>query len=214
MMAVLGGSFVSIKMRQRAINAKEQVINAKLQDAEVAIEQFEQLQKKRRAMMKTALTTAELLEPVPRSVLLASLTNNLPSGVSLLRLNIIQKEPKRVVTTNTTATAVNTAISKYQQAQGGTSIEPSIASTEKLIETHIDIEGIASSDRQVAAYIQSLSSSSILNNVALVESVENKVEDVVSRRFKLKAMLAMNAHLTKEDVEKIKSRNESGTRIF
>jgi Tfp pilus assembly protein PilN len=213
MMAVLGGSFVSIKMRQRAINAKEQVINAKLQDAEVAIEQFEQLQKKRRAMMKTALTTAELLEPVPRSVLLASLTNNLPSGVSLIRLNIIQKEPKRVITTNT-ATAVSTAINKYQQAQGSTASEPSAASVEKFIETHIDIEGVATSDRQVAAYIQSLSSSSILNNVALVESVENKVEDVVSRRFKLKAMLAKNAHLTKEDVDKIKSRNESGTRIF
>ena len=215
MMAVLGGSFVTIKMRQRALNTKEQVINSKLEDAEVAIKQYEELQKKRRAMMKTALTTAELLEPVPRSVLLASLTNNLPSGVSLIRLNIIQKEPKRTVTKAKAAAAVKTTMNKYQLAQtGNTSETELVISTEKLIETHIDIEGIAPSDRQVAAYIQLLSSSSILNNVTLVESKEYKIEEMTSRQFKLKAMLARNAHLTKEDVENIKSRTEKGFRVF
>jgi len=215
MMAVLGGSFVTIKMRQRALNAKEQVINSKLEDAEVAIRQYEQLQMKRRAMMKTALTTAELLEPVPRSVLLASLTNNLPPGVSLIRLNMIQKEPKRTAITAKAAVAVNTAMNKYQRAQAGNiSKTELVISREKLLETHIDIEGIAPSDRQVAAYIQSLSSSSILDDVALVESKEYKIDDVTLRQFKLKAMLAKNAHLTKEDVEHIKSRTEKGFRVF
>ena len=215
MMAVLGGSFATIKMRQKTLNAKEKVINSKLEDAEVAIRQYEQLQKKRRAMMKTALTTAELLEPVPRSVLLASLTNNLPSGVSLIRLNIIQKEPKRTATKAKATAAVDTAMNKYQKAQMGNTGETELViSTEKLIETYIDIEGIAPSDRQVAAYIQLLSSSSILDNVALVESKEYKIEDVISRQFKLKAVLAKNAHLTKEDVENIKSRTEKGFRVF
>jgi len=209
MMAVLGGSFVTIKIRQKAVNAREKVINAKLAEAQVAIDQFEQLQKKRRAMMKTALTTAELLETVPKSVLLASLTNNLPAGVSLVRLNIIQKELKH------RATAAKTAVNKHEQARDDTAnAMQSIISTEKLIETHIDIEGIAPSDRQVAAYIQSLGSSSILSNIALVESKEHKVDDVISRRFKLKAMLAKNAHLTKQDVEAIKLKSGKGLRVF
>jgi len=209
MMAVLGGSFVTIKIRQRAVNAREKVINAKLAEAQVAIDQFEQLQKKRRAMMKTALTTAELLETVPKSVLLASLTNNLPAGVSLVRLNIIQKEPKH------RATAAKTAVNKHEQTRDDmANAMQSIVSTEKLIETHIDIEGIAPSDRQVAAYIQSLSASSILSDVALVESKEHKVDDAISRRFKLKAMLAKNAHLTKQDVEAIKLKSGKGFRVF
>ena len=92
-MAGLGGSFVTIKMRQRACNVQENLVNTKMAQIQEVIQQFEELQTKRKAMMKAALTTAELLEPVPRSVVLASFTNNLPPGVSLLKLSLIQKEP-------------------------------------------------------------------------------------------------------------------------
>ncbi|MHC4658275.1 MAG: PilN domain-containing protein [Planctomycetota bacterium] len=206
-MAALGGSFVTIKIRQRALSAKEEFVNAKLAQTEEAIKQFERLQVKRKAMMKTALTTAELLEPVARSVLLASLTNNLPAGVSLLRLNLVQKQPKR------TATAA--ADTKYQKAQAdkAKAAQPAV-SREKLLETHIDIEGIAPSDRQVAAYIESLGSSSLLDSVALVESKERKIEDTVFRQFKLKARLGKDLHLTKQDVERIRARAERGVRVF
>ena len=194
-MAALGGSFMTIKIRQRALNAKEKLVNAKMAQAQEAIKQFEELQIKRKAMMKTALTTAELLEPVPRSVLLASLTNNLPMGVSLLRLNLIQKEPKR--------TSHITPTNKYQAAQAkkAAAAQPKV-SPEKLLETHIDIEGIAPSDLQVAAYIKQLSNSSLLNNVALVESKEHKAESegVTLRQFKLTAMLRKDVHLTNEDI--------------
>ncbi|MEN6576019.1 MAG: hypothetical protein ABFD90_06725, partial [Phycisphaerales bacterium] len=84
-MAALGGSFVTIKIRQRACRAEESLVNAKMTRLEQSIKQFEDLQSKRQEMMRTALTTAELLEPVPRSVLLASLTNSLPAGVSLIK---------------------------------------------------------------------------------------------------------------------------------
>jgi Tfp pilus assembly protein PilN len=155
-------------------------------------------------MMKTALTTAELLEPVARSVLLASMTNDLPAGVSLLRLKLVQKEPKKsnqVVSTT-----------KYQQAQSDKDGVDSRVSREKLLETHIAIEGVAPSDRQVAAYIESLSGSSLLDSVALVESKEHKIEEgTMLRRFKLTALVSRDIHLTKEDIEKIKAQGlESG----
>jgi len=194
-MAALGGSFLTIKIRQRALMAKEQLVNAKLAKAQEAIAQFEQLQAKRKAMMKSALTAAELLESVPKSVLLASLTNNLPPGVSLLGLKILQKRPLRRETTPVTT--------KFQKAQGQ---EQGVISPEKLLQTHIDIEGLAPSDRQVAAYIQALGSSSLLNKVALVESKEYKIEDTVYRKFKLKAMLAKDIQLTKDEIDKIRSR--------
>jgi hypothetical protein len=208
-MTALGGSFVAIKIRQRACSTNEKLVSARMAEAQEVIEQFEQLQDKRREMMKTALTTAELLEPVPRSVLLASLTNNLPPGVSLLELHLIQKQSKQKGKAATT--------SKYQaaQAQKRTSQTQALAQAgqmqqsenpEKFLETHISIGGTAPSDLQVAAYIERLSNSSLLDNVALVESVECKVEDNTFRQFKLTAMLRKDVHLTTDNIEGIRDK--------
>ncbi len=219
-MAALGGSFMTIKLRQRALIAEEKRVSAKMAQAEEAMKQFEELQAKRKVMIKTALTTAELLEPVPRSVLLASLTNNLPPGVSLLRLKLVQKKPKRIhrpVSAN-----------KYRAAQAKNSAAgQSKVSPEKLLETYIDIEGIAPSDIQVASYIEQLCGSTLLDNVALVESKEHKdrrpsrtqavylgASESAYREFKLAAMLRKDVHLTEEDIGKIKTKREMAVRNF
>lgn len=199
-MTALGGSFITIKISQRACNEKEMLVNERMAKMQEAIKQFEELQVKKRAMMKTALTTAELLEPVPRSVLLASITNNLPPGVSLVNLNLLQKEPKQ--------TGKVVATSKYQASQTEKKAIQENLSPEQLLETHIDIEGIAPSDLQVASYIERLGNSSLMENVALVESKELKVQDSTFRKFKLTAMLKKEAHLTKEDVETIRGKAE------
>ena len=207
MMMALGGSYMAIMIRQRACMASERIVNDRLAKMQEAIRQFEELQTKRREMMKTALTTAELIEPVPRSLVLASLTNNLPQGVSLSTLELIQKQPK--------SGSRSTSTSKYQAAQaqktsqeGSDSENDEPVNPEKLLETHIEIGGIAPSDLQVAAYIESLGQSTLVDSVALVESKECKVADNIFREFKLTAMLRKDVHLTKADIEKIRHRAE------
>ena len=207
-MIALGGSFVSIKIRQRACYTSEELINARMTEIKESINQFEELQTRKREMMKTALTTSELLEPVPRSILLASLTNNLPEGVSLSKVDLIQKQMKQNPTVATTSkfqsAQSQNANSKAAQSRNGAPENP-----EKLLETLIDIGGLAPSDLQVASYIEQLSNSSLLDNVALVESKEYKIEDSTLRQFKLSAMLRKNVHLTKDDIEGIKSKAEN-----
>jgi hypothetical protein len=207
-MMSLGGSFVTIKIRQRACAAKEKLVNSRMSKMQEAIKQFDELQVKKRAMMKTALTTAELLEPVPRSILLAALTNNLPQGVSLLNLSLVQKEPKKKPG-HQTAT-----ISKYQASQVEKKVAQEKLSPEQLLETLIEIQGMAPSDLQVASYIERLSNSSLLDNVALVESKELKIDDSTFRQFKLTAMLEKNVHLTKDDIDTIKNKAESSVWNF
>lgn len=197
-MVVLVGLFVTIKVRQRVLVTREKLIDAKMAQAHEAIKQFEQLQAKRNAMWKRALTTAELLEPVSRSVLLASLTNNLPAGVSLLHLSAIQKEPPKSRFQTT---------SKYERARTKrTAAARPKQSREKLLRMHIGIEGIAPSDIEVAAYIERLSSSKLLENVTLVESREHEAEDTTFRQFKLTAMLKKDIQLTDEDIDKIRAK--------
>jgi hypothetical protein len=213
MMMALVGSYMAIMIRQRACMASERIVNDRLAKMQEAIRQFEELQTKRREMMKTALTTAELIEPVPRSLVLASLTNNLPQGVSLSKLELIQKQPK--------LGSRPTSTSKYRAAQaqktsqeGSDSEDDEPVNPEKLLETHIEIGGIAPSDLQVAAYIESLGQSTLVDTVALVESKEFKVEDNAFREFKLTAMLRKDVHLTKNDVEEIRQRAKSGVWKF
>jgi len=208
-MAALGGSFVAIKIRQRVCGTEESLVNAKMARMQESIKKFEELQAKRKEMMKTALTTAELIEPVPRSVLLASLTNTLPIGVSLVKLDVRQAEPAKENPRS------RSAQNKYEAAQARKGDEPTTRlSAEQRLDTHMDIQGMAPSDIQVAEYIRRLSNSVLLENVALIESAEKVVEGTSFRHFKLKAMLAQEVHLTKEDVDEIRARAEHSVYQF
>ncbi|MCK4887807.1 MAG: PilN domain-containing protein [Planctomycetes bacterium] len=192
-MAGLTGCFVTIKIRQKACQSQEKIVNEKMAKAHQAIAKFEKLQAKRKNMMKTALMTAELIEPVPRSILLASLTNDLPKGASLVKLSLVQKAPKKV--------AKAKPKSKFDATADKKAV---VVSKEQLLDTNIDIEGIAPSDLQVATYIKRLTDSMLFDNVFLVESKEWKMDDVSFRQFKLKTMLKKGVHLTSEDIEEIK----------
>lgn len=194
-MAGLTVSFLTIKIRQRACQAQEKIVTEKMAKAQQAITKFEKLQAKRKNMMKTALTTAELIEPIPRSILLASLTNDLPKGASLVNLSLTQKELKKVADK-----------SKLKSKFDATSNDKKavVVSSEQIIDTNIDIEGVAPSDLQVATYIKRLTDSMLFDNVALIESKEWKLEDVSFRQFKLKTMLKKDVRLTSEDIEEIK----------
>ncbi|MCL5282941.1 MAG: PilN domain-containing protein [Planctomycetes bacterium] len=206
-MAGLAGSFVTIKIRQRACRAQELQVNAKMAKVEESIKKFEDLQARRQAMTRTALTTADLLEPVPRSVLLASLTNSLPPGTSLIKLDMTQKESRN--------TGVDRSKSRPQPGPGKAGAKAEAKpSVEKALETRMEIEGIAPSDLQVASYIEHLNDSILLDNVALVESKETKVDKIVYRQFKLTAMLRKEVHLTKEDVDSIRAKAEQSIYQF
>ena len=215
----LMGAFGIIKMRQKACASQEALVNGKMAHMQEAIKQFEQLQSRRKEMMKTALMTAELLEPVPRSIVLASLTNELPAGTSLMEVKFNQKEP-------TAAKAAPSAYQAKKAASGGKTdsqdaknskdaqdaVKPSV---EQTMETLIDIGGIAPSDLQVAAYIERLGNASLFEGVALVESKEYKnSENAVLREFKLKAQLRNNVRLTEEDVRQIRAKAEKSISNF
>lgn len=201
-MAALAGSFVTIRIRQRACGAEESLVDARMAKMEESIRKFEDLESKRQEMLRTALTTAELLEPIPRSVLLASLTNTLPPGVSLIKLDLTQKQDRSRIPAPSPKTNYQAARQKSTSSLGG------VPSPEQSLLIQMDIEGIAPSDLQVAAYIEHLDNSILVDNVALVESKEKKIEDTAFRQFKLAAVLSREVHLTKEDIDEIRAKAE------
>lgn len=203
-MVALSGSFFTIKYRQRRLNSREKMVDRELAQREEEIEKVKELQEKRNQMWATALTTVELIEPVSKSLLLASLTNNLPDGVSLLRLSLIQKQAQAASgpSSLTVAKYKSLKAAKEEDSSGKVSLEESL-------QTQISIEGIAPSDLEVAAYIERLGNSVLITNVALVESAEFEVKNSKSqsskkfRRFKLTAMLNKSVELTNDDIKKL-----------
>lgn len=207
MIGAIGITFGFIKMRQRAVQAEIAAFNTRMAKAKEQIAQLEELKVKGKTMLKTMVMTAELLEPVPRSIVLASLTNNLPSGVSLLECKLDEKEIK-------VASAKPATRTKTTAAKGGQASKP-VAPEEPShkIETKLELMGIAPSDIEVASYIARLSGSVLLSQVELVESKERIIDEIKFREFKLRAMLKPNLTLTKEDIDSIRLRYDKETSI-
>ena len=209
MLGAIGITFGFIKMRQRSVEAELIGLNARMTAANQQIAQLEELKSKSKTMMKTMVMTAELLEPIPRSVLLASLTNNLPSGVSLVELDVQTKETKIAPPKKAKVDAAKAKGSQYSKKSGTANAEPE--RPEIKIETNLEMKGIAPSDIQVASYIARLSSSILLDQVELVDSREHEIEGIQFREFRLKAQLKPNLTLTKEDINKIRGKSDEAT---
>ncbi|RKY07514.1 MAG: hypothetical protein DRP66_06575 [Planctomycetota bacterium] len=199
LMSAICVTFSIIKIRQRAARNELAALVQQMSQAQRQIAQLEELKIKSKTMMRTMVMTAELLEPIPRSVILAALTNNLPGGVSLLETRISEKEIIR-------ASPASAGTSQYQAA--GAKAAAQQEPPQKGYETTIEIKGIAPSDIEVAAYIARLSGSVLFDSVALVESKEHKIKETRFREFKLKTMLARNAVLSRDDVGKIREKRE------
>src|SRR5206468_6427185 len=82
-MTTIGTTFSFSERSLRSVEKQHAAVEAEYTEAARRIEQVQQLLSKQRTMARQAEITALLLEKVPRSNLLAEITNGLPSGVSL-----------------------------------------------------------------------------------------------------------------------------------
>jgi len=201
MLGAIGITFGFIKIRQRTVQAELAQLNNRMAEAQQQIAQLEELKTKSKTMMKTMVMTAELLEPVPRSIILASLTNNLPSGVSLLDFGLEEKE------TQVYKVSAQKTGSRYNKSTANaTASEP-----QKTVTTTLLIKGIAPSDIQVAGFISRLSDAILFDEVSLVESKEIEIEKIKYREFRLKAIIQPDLALTKENIDSIREKREQST---
>jgi len=201
MLGAIGITFGFIKIRQRTVQAELAQLNNRMAEAQQQIAQLEELKTKSKTMMKTMVMTAELLEPVPRSIILASLTNNLPSGVSLLDFGLEEKE------TQVYKVSAQKTGSRYNKSTANaTASEP-----QKTVVTTLLIKGIAPSDIQVAGFISRLSDAILFDEVSLVESKEIEIEKIKYREFRLKAVIQPDLALTKENIDSIREKREQST---
>ena len=188
----VSGMVSTIVVADRTLRQARQINDAASKEfAEAAkpIQQFQQLQEKQRTMAHQAELTASLLEKVPRSFLLAELTNSMPAGVSLLALTLDSK-----VRAAAPAPVAQTTFEKKKaeaEAKKGVTAPPQ----PKRYDVHLKLTGIALTDVQVAQFISKLNQSRLLKDVNLLISDEHVQGTDKVRKFEIEMALNPNAEV-------------------
>lgn len=190
--AGIGTSFALAERSLKRVERRAADVDREYADAARRIQQVQQMQDRQRTMARQADLTAQLLEKVPRSFLLAEITNALPAGVSLLDLQLDSKlrKPKAETVPAGVTAAEQRRLAREKKNQ------PQVPEA-KQYDVTIRVTGIAYTDVQVARFITSLNASRVLRDVNLVvtETMESKERDdgEVMRKFSLEMTLAGDA---------------------
>lgn len=194
---VLGGVVAAwfVTTRHEAdIRRQREQVNASYTEAARRLEQLQQLEERRTQMMRKAQTTASLVEPVPRTFLLADLINRMPSTLSLLEWSITSKQQAApVVLTKKSALAIKNDAKKKDKDDKADEPPP------PRYTVSVSMVGVAPTDVQVAQYMASLSRSPLLDDVNLVFSEETKVDENLMRRFRIEMVVKEGADVRKID---------------
>jgi Tfp pilus assembly protein PilN len=200
-MVMIGTAFTFTERSMRAVERDHTEVERQYTEAARRIQQVQQMQDKQRTMAIQAELTSSLLEKVPRSFLLAEVTNAMPTGVSLLDLALESK--KRA------APKENTAKSTFEQkrnapAPGKKKPGEGAAPTPeaKVYDVVVRITGVAFTDVQVAQFISRLNASKLLKDVNLVISDEYQRGDEQLRRFQIE--MSVNPEAEVSSLEKPK----------
>jgi Tfp pilus assembly protein PilN len=161
---VAGGAIVAGWSWLRGNNARIEAgfaeVDSKYLDAARKIEQVKRMHEKQRAVVHHAELASSLVEKVPRSNVLAEITNALPVGVSLLDLSM-----------HSTLRQGGAATAGSSFAQHKAAVEAqNTAPPPPQIEDRLLITGIAKDDVQVAQLMTHLAKSPLFQDVSLVIS--------------------------------------------
>jgi len=153
-----------VRNYDRQVQARYDEVDAKYTDAARKIDQVKKMHEQQRQVVQHAELAASLVEKVPRSNLLAEITNSLPPGVSLVELMMDSKAHVDPPPTATSAFEQRKAqLEKANDALGMGARPPQY-------DVHLKVTGLAQNDVQVAQLISRLSHSKIFSDVNLVIS--------------------------------------------
>jgi Tfp pilus assembly protein PilN len=146
--------------------------------AALPIQQFHDMEEKQRQMARQAALAASLLEKIPRSLIVANVTNCMPQDVSMLDFEL---DSRRLTTQAPAPTKWTTT--------------PTGLPTDEPINYAVTVRvtGVAANDVQVAEFIRGLSHSPLFTDVNLVISDELDQDTLKFRHFEVEMTLNNDA---------------------
>lgn len=165
------------------------VVDRKYAEASRQIQQMKDLESRKAGLLRKVELSASLLERVPRSYILARLTNNLPAHASLttLTMSVVEQEQEAppVAGDAKTDQADDKTPAKNTRAKGKTASKKGPAKI-KVKRVQFVLGGLATTDVEVADYIGRLSVDPIFEDVDLKFSEEFPYDESTRlRRFEI-----------------------------
>jgi Tfp pilus assembly protein PilN len=205
-MGAIGSAFWVSEKSMREIDGQYAQVQQQYTEAAKRIDQVTQMQEKQRTMAHQAELTASLLEKVPRSFVLAELTNAIPTGLSLLDFQLnaqVRSAPAPVAKNSNSAFAARQAELGQSPAGGGGAAASAISLLASAQPRQYDVTmratGVAQTDVQVSNFISKLNQSKLLQDVNLLFTEEfvqterdekgNMVKGEKLRKFQLELSL-------------------------
>jgi hypothetical protein len=173
--------------RQHEIKFKEYTEEAK------RIQQADQMKEKQKKMAHQAELASSLLEKVPRSFLLAELTNSLPPGVSLVDFALDSRRRQAAPTAPTVVTA-------FEQKKAAGTVKDTQVEV-KLYDVGMRVTGVAVTDVQVAQLITRLNTSPLMKDVNLVISDQFEQDGDQLRKFVIELTLDPTAEIRPNEMD-------------
>ncbi|HZL37352.1 MAG TPA: PilN domain-containing protein [Tepidisphaeraceae bacterium] len=192
---VIGGVGAALYITEHSmasVEQKHQSVVTKFTEAARRIEQVRKLHDQQRKIVQHAELAASLVERIPRSNILAELTNSLPHGTSLLDLSLESKahqEPAPVAQTAFDAKKIALEAKRKADANG---IEA------PKYDVQIKVTGVADTDVQVAQYLTKLNHCPLFQDVNLVISdvyQPPEQKSITMRRFQVQMALNPRAEV-------------------
>jgi Tfp pilus assembly protein PilN len=170
------GIVAGVWVQQRALGneaRQRDQVDAQYAAEGTQIAQINDMEKQRNDLLDRFEVSQSLLEPIPRSKLLAALTHDLPPSTDLLEIELHTHE---------------IAAPPPPVKEGETATQAPPAPPKRVVE--VSVSGQAASDTQVALFMANLGNDPLLRDVNLVFSDEYKQKDETLRRFKVEMKLA------------------------
>jgi Tfp pilus assembly protein PilN len=187
--SAIGGAFTVTEKSMREIDQQHADVTQQYTEAAKRIVQVQQMQEKQRTMAHQAELTASLLEKMPRSFILAEITNDIPTGVSLLDFNLSSTVMTRPLPPKSAFELRQGQVSGAPQVAGITAAQP------RIYDVLMKITGVASTDVQVAAFIAKLNSSPKFQDVNLIFTDEFRGTESSDRKLrKFEIEMKLNPH--------------------
>lgn len=187
------GAWVLLSQQRRDVLREQRRINAEYTEAAKSINQLNELHNHKVQLLRKAQITATLIEPIPRSNLLADLVNRMPSTLSLTGLEMTSKQIRQ---NRATQIKKKAALAKAKANNNGKPV-PAANQPPPVPQYRVTVQilGLAPTDIQVAQYIAALARSPLLRTVHLAFSESVFVEGSPMRKFKVVMTLDSDADI-------------------
>jgi len=195
-MAGVVAAFLVTDRQRGEVRALQAQVSEQFQEAARRIEQLEELQADKKMIMQRKKVAEILIERLPRSVILAELTNRMPATLSLLEFDM---ESKVLRGAPRPKTAIQRAAQKNQKNRKKLTSDPFEV---KPTELRLSLVGVAPTDLEVSQFMAMLNQHELFENIHLVFSEGTEVQDQAMRKFELEMVLNQNASLRRLDSDK------------